>query len=142
VRKTGVGGLTGSAPPELVLAVGPGGQPITWVPDSDNGNQAATAPFSGTTGMVSATVGGLSPGVSHVMILNKGGGGVAAVGITFETSCSQPGGVCATPDLGDDGGTPTDEKGCSCDVGAPTRLGLLPLLAIALLALALRRRRI
>ena len=38
VRQTSLGGLMMSASPDLVLAVGPTGQPITWVPDSDNVN--------------------------------------------------------------------------------------------------------
>ncbi|MFI5290789.1 MAG: MYXO-CTERM sorting domain-containing protein, partial [Polyangia bacterium] len=135
--------LGGSTPPKLELAVGPAGMPITWVVGTDSGNQATTAPFSGATGMVTATLSGLSPGPNYVMILNSGGSGSVGEEITFSTVCSQAMG-CATADAGMDGGVvPPKSGGCSCELGGPSRLALAPLAfaLLVLLGLALRRRR-
>ena len=69
--------LGGGAAPKLELIVGPAGMPIQWVVKTDAGNEAASAPFSGTTGTVTATLAALQPGTYYVMIVNSGGGIIA-----------------------------------------------------------------
>jgi hypothetical protein len=135
----GGGFFAGSAPPSLELAVGPPGMPLQWTPNTDGGNQAATAPFSGNKGQVTATLSGLAAGPSYVMILNSGGGATAS-DIKFSLSCSAPGG-CAPADAGTDAaGGPTLSKGCKCDVGGRGQPGPLPLLLVAAVVLLVRRR--
>jgi MYXO-CTERM domain-containing protein len=134
---SGGGGLLGgSSAPKLELVAGPPGEPVQWVLKSSGGNEVATAAFDKNSGAATATLGGLSPGVHHVMIVNAGGGAIGQ-NISFDTGCTNPAGcapdmaTAAPPDLG---------SGCKCDVGGNTTLSLAPLLLLALAVFLLRRR--
>jgi hypothetical protein len=131
----------GSGDPALELIVGPAGQPIVWTVGGDTGNQAMSAPFSGTTGTVTATLTGLMPGPQYVMIIN-GGSSVIGRNIGFATDCSLGPGNCVPPDMAMGGG---NGGGCKCDVGGRGPLGGIYVLfgafvALALLTRAARRR--
>jgi MYXO-CTERM domain-containing protein len=139
----GGGGLFGGgSAPSLELAVGPPGMPIQWTVKTDGGNQAATAPFSGNKGAITATLTNLPIGTSYVMILNSGGGAIAT-NITFSTSCSTGPGGCVPPDMATPhaNGPTSSSRGCKCDVGGRAPLSLAPLFLVAFAAIALRRRR-
>ena len=130
----------GGLAPALELVTGPTGMPIVWTVDSDTSNQIATTPFSGTTGMVTATLGGLVPGSSAYVMIVNGGGSVIGRNISFATSCSLGMGVCMPPDMAmpapDNGGS------CKCALGgrAPIGGGALAF-AFVLVALAVRSTR-
>jgi MYXO-CTERM domain-containing protein len=125
----------------LELVVGPAGQPVTWTAGADKGNEVMSAPFSGATGMVTATLKGLTAGPQYVMIVN-GGGSIIGRNISFATDCSLGPGNCVPPDMAMGGGS---GGGCSCDVGGRGPLGGVYVLfgaffALALLTRAARRR--
>jgi len=135
--QTQSGPFGGGGTPALELAVGPTGTPIAWTAGSDSGNQATSVAFSATSGTVTATLTGLTPGTSqYVMILN-GGGSVIGRNISFDTSCSLGQGVCMPPDMAmpapDNGGS------CKCALGgrAPVGGGAIAF-ALVLLVLAAR----
>jgi hypothetical protein len=119
----------GGAMPKLELIVGPPGEAIAWVPKTSGGNEVASAMFSGTSGAINATLSGLPPGPSYVMIVN-GGGGIIAENITFDTSCSTPDGC--QPDMAM--ARPSEGGGCKCSFGgdaSPAPLMFFLILAIA-----------
>lgn len=126
----------GGQAPALELAVGPSGMPIAWTPGTDSGNQVASAPFSGTTGTVTATLAKLPPGPQYVMILN-GGGSIIGRDISFATDCSLGPGGCIPPDMAMGGGK---SGGCSCTLGGRAPVAGPYLLPAALAALALLTR--
>jgi hypothetical protein len=133
---SGQGGfLGGGSAPSLELAVGPAGMPIQWVVGTSDGNEAASAPFSGTSGTVTATLSGLTVGTNYVMIFNSGGG-IIAENIKFDTSCAGAAG-CA-PDMAVVK-HPTG-SGCSCELGAAGGFTLAPLFLVAFAFVLLRRR--
>jgi hypothetical protein len=131
----------GNAAPALELAVGPTGMPIVWTVGTDSGNQTASAPFSATTGTVTATLANLVPGSSAYVMIVNGGGSVIGRNISFATSCSLGAGVCMPPDMAmpamDNGGS------CKCALGgrAPVGGGALFTFALVLVALATRAGR-
>jgi MYXO-CTERM domain-containing protein len=127
--------LGGGAAPKLELIVGPAGMPIQWVVNTDAGNEAASAPFSGTTGTITATLGALVPGTYYVMIVNSGGG-IIAQDVTLTTSCTNAAG-CAPPDMAMP--KTNSSGGCKCDVGGSGRAPLAPIVLMALV-LAFRWR--
>jgi MYXO-CTERM domain-containing protein len=128
----GFGG--GGTAPKLELIVGPPGMPISWVVNTDGGNEAQSAMFSAATGAVNATLSGLPPGPSYVMIVNSGGG-IIAENISFDTSCSTPDGC--QPDMAM--APPSASSGCKCSFGgAAPATPLLPLLLL-LAAVMVRR---
>jgi len=111
----------GGGAPALELVTGPTGMPIVWTAGSDTSNQTASAPFSGTTGQVTATLSGLVPGsTAYVMIVN-GGGSVIGRNISFATSCSLGMGVCMPPDMA----MPAPDSGgsCKCALGGRASAG-------------------
>jgi MYXO-CTERM domain-containing protein len=135
---SGGGGLFGGgAPPKLELIAGPAGRPIQWVVKTDAGNEVGSGMFSGTTGQVTATVSGLTPGPNYVMIVNSGGGSIAQ-NITFDTSCTAadncaPDMALAKPD--------DSSSGCKCSFSDNGSLSFAPLGLLAFALVALRRRR-
>jgi hypothetical protein len=141
-RGGGFGGFGGGDPPGLELVVGKDGGPVTWTADSDEGVYDKSAAFSGTSGKITATLGGLAPGTHHVMILNTGGGATAR-NISFSTSCTATDNcVPAAPDMGSGDPAMGPGGGCACEVGDGRALPAVPLLLLCalMLFLVLRRR--
>jgi hypothetical protein len=129
--------LGGGSAPALTLVSGPTGMPIVWTAGSDNSNAVGSAAFSGTSGMVTATLTGLTPGTSNYVMIVNGGGGIIGRNISFATSCSLPGGVCMPPDMAmaaPNGG------GCKCALGGRGAAGGLGSIFFGLVALALVTR--
>ena len=117
------------------MIVGPPGEPIAWVAKTDGANDVQSVAFSGNTGNITATLGGLQPGLNYVMIVNAGGGAIGE-NITFDTSCSTPG--ACTPDMAT--AVPSDSSGCKCSFGGAASTPA-PLMLVLFAGVYLLRRR-